>query len=576
MKQATTGERVLDLAWFLAWGLASSLWCVSAAGQLSATFDEPFYVARGLEFWRTGSHSGLLRKGTMPLPVDLSTLPLYLWERWHGVQFDPVSDLDRMLPWARATTLCFWWLLLAYGWLAARRLAGPWAGRLAVAWLASEPNLLAHASLATTDIPVSACLLALVYHFRTGRGAGWIRRVGLPTFWFAASVLSKASGLVLGPLCLLAVELERLARFGTINAATGTAGRWTWLRNWRDRLRPFWRDLVQVILCGLVLVFLYCGSDWRQEPSFVAWARGLPDGAAGRTMVWLAENLRVFPNAGYSLVRQIQHNVRGHGVYLLGQTHRRAFWYYFPLALTIKLSLPVLIMPLVLAAIRPKTLLNWANSAAAALLVFSLTYRVQIGIRFVLPLVVFAVVGLAAAVVQAIREYAPGWRRQILAAGASAGVLWTAVAAAAVWPHGLSYTNELWGGTKQGYRLLSDSNYDWGQGLKELARWKKEQGVPALDVWYYGTDPTLRVLPLREIPLHGLPLKGPEDVMAVLRGRHVAVSTTLLYGTASVESHRIASDFLRTRQPVARTTTFFIYDFTEKRDAGQNGLSDTD
>jgi len=565
MKRDGGSGRLFDVVWFLAWGVASSAWCVTAAAQLSATFDEPFYIARGLEFWRTGSHAGLLAKGTMPLPVDLTTLSLYLWERWQGIQFDPGSDLDRLLPWARATTLLFWWLLLAYGWVAARCLAGPWAGRLAVVWLASEPNLLAHASLATTDIPVTACLLALVYHFRTGREGRWPHRVALPAFWFAASVLSKASGLVLGPLCLLAVELERIARASPFNAATDTASRWrTWFRAWLDRLRPFRRDAMQVIACGLALVFVYCGSDWKQEPSFVAWAHGLPDGRVGRSMIWLAENLRIFTNAGQALVKQIQHNVRGHGVFLLGEVGRRAFWYYFPVALTIKLSLPLLIAPLLLAAIRPRALLNWATSAAAALLVFSLTSRVQTGIRFVLPLVVFAVVGLAAAVVHAIREYAPGWRRQILATGASAGVLWTAVAAVAVWPHGLSYTNELWGGTKQGYRLLSDSNYDWGQGLKELARWKEEQGLPALDVWYWGTDPALKVPPLRELPLHLLPLKRPEDVMAVLRGRHVAASTTLLYGMASLESHRIASAFLRTRRPVARTTTFFIYDFTQE------------
>ena len=31
----------IDWLWFLACALASSLWCVTAASQLSATFDEP-------------------------------------------------------------------------------------------------------------------------------------------------------------------------------------------------------------------------------------------------------------------------------------------------------------------------------------------------------------------------------------------------------------------------------------------------------------------------------------------------------------------------------------------------------
>ncbi len=554
----------MDLLWLLAWGVASSAWCVSAAGQLGATVDEPFYVARGLEFWRTGSHSGLLKKGTMPLPVDLDTLSLYLSEQWHGIQFDPTSDLERLLPWARGGTLVFWWLLLAYGWRAGRHLAGPWGGRLAVALLACEPVLLGHASLATTDIAISACLLALVYHFRTGREAGWVRRVAVPAFWFGASVLSKASGLLFGPLCLLVVEIERLIRAGAFNGAILSPGRWGWFRQGLNRLRPFRRDLLQVIAYGMVLVFVYCGSDWRQEPSFVAWAHGLPDGRVGRNMIWLAENLRIFTNAGQGLVKQIQHNFRGHGAFLLGEVTRRAFWYYFPIALTIKLSMPLLLMPLVLATLHPRVLANWALLAATALLALSLTYRVQIGIRLVLPLVTLAAVGLAAAVTQACREDASGWKRRTLAAMAGAGVAWTTVAAVAVWPHGLCYTNELWGGTERGYRLLSDSNCDWGQGLKDLARWQRDQGTSLVDVWYFGTDPSLKSLPLREVPLHALPVKRPDDVIARVRGQYLAVSTTLLYGVFSTEAHRQAVAFLRTRRSVARTMTFLIYDFTQE------------
>ena len=122
-----------DALWLLICGIASSAWCLSAGQQLGATFDEPIYVTRGLEAWRTGSHAGLLHLGTMPLPVDVQTLPLLLWERWRGLPFDPAADLEQILPVARAGTLVFWWLLLLYGMLAGRTLAGPWAGRLAVA-----------------------------------------------------------------------------------------------------------------------------------------------------------------------------------------------------------------------------------------------------------------------------------------------------------------------------------------------------------------------------------------------------------------------------------------------------------
>ena len=44
------GERFLGFPRFLAWALASSTWCITAASQFGATFDEPFYLAIGLEF----------------------------------------------------------------------------------------------------------------------------------------------------------------------------------------------------------------------------------------------------------------------------------------------------------------------------------------------------------------------------------------------------------------------------------------------------------------------------------------------------------------------------------------------
>src|SRR5262249_39821192 len=131
--------------------------------------------------------------------------------------------------------------------------------------------------------------------------------------------------------------------------------------------------------------------------------------------------------------------------------------------------------------------------------------------------------------------------------------------------------------TDNGYLCVSDTDYDWGQGLKELLRWQKRQGLAKLDVWYFGTDPRLDRLPMRAVQLQLLPLEGPEGVLAegdghylagetaALDGHYLAVSTTLLYGGyARLEAHRHAVAFLRSCRPVARTTTFFIYDFTHE------------
>ena len=129
----------------------------------------------------------------------------------------------------------------------------------------------------------------------------------------------------------------------------------------------------------------------------------------------------------------------------------------------------------------------------------------------------------------------------------------------------MSYTNSLWGGTERGYLYLSDSNYDWGQGLLELARWQSTHGGGTLDVWYFGSDPRVGAPPLRLLPLHIMPIEQPQDVLAYAHGR-LAVGTTFLYGTDVTEAHRQAATFLRTLEPVGRTTTFFIYDLSQAND----------
>jgi hypothetical protein len=573
MQQTSGSQSLFDRGWFVAWGLASSVFCLTAAWSIGPTFDEPLYVSLGLDFWRTGSHAGFMRYGTMPLPIDLQTLPLYLWERWHEIRLEPVHDLEAILPSARAVTLAFWWLLLWYARQAARLLGGVWAGRFAVALIACEPTFLAHAGLATTDIAVTACLLALLYHFRVGRESGWWRRVVLPGTWFGVALLCKASALVFAPLCMLAIELDYLGRRRILDPSEDEhkepeRSSWRkWLASWWQRLRPLRRDGLQAGLLGMALVFLYCGCDWRVQSSFVAWAHKLPAGQAHEMMVWVAEHLRVFPNAGEALVRQVGHNLRGHGVYLLGQTDSRSIWYYFPVALAIKLSLPLLILPLVLLFLRPRTLGNWACLAAAVLLVYSLNCRVQIGIRFMLPLVALAVVGVSAATVRAQRELG-GWRRNLLRAGSAAGLGWMALAALLTWPHGLCYTNELWGGTERGYLYLSDSNYDWGQGLPELDRWRRRKGIDNLDVWYFGTDPAVHSLPVRAMHFHTPEIRTDEDVLRIVRGRYLAACTTLVYGSYS-QGAPVAVRLLRSRRPIDRTQTFLIYDFTDAEVEGR-------
>jgi hypothetical protein len=261
-------------------------------------------------------------------------------------------------------------------------------------------------------------------------------------------------------------------------------------------------------------------------------------------------------------VRQISHNLRGHdGAFLLGYAAPRSIWYYFPVAISMKLTIGFLALPLLLALVRPQSLTNWACVAAGVLFAYSLKCNVQIGVRLMLPLVALAVVGLAAALARA-WQASQASQRQMLRIAAVLGIAWSTFASIQVWPNGLCYTNELWGGTETGYLCLSDSNYDWGQGLRELEEWREHQGSDTrLAVWYFGTDPLLATLPVDYLPLHKV-ARSIDDIPQVAQGRYLAASTTLLYGSYLQSSPQTEIiDFLRRCRPVARTQTFLIYDF---------------
>src|SRR5690606_37027765 len=78
------------------------------------------------------------------------------------------------------------------------------------------------------------------------------------------------------------------------------------------------------------------------------------------------------------------------------------------------------------------------------------------------------------------------WRRL-----AAVGLVGQAVAVASIHPHELSYFNALAGGTAGGRRVLADSNLDWGQGARALARLQRDApSYRDLTVYYFGdTDP---------------------------------------------------------------------------------------
>jgi hypothetical protein len=143
----------------------------------------------------------------------------------------------------------------------------------------------------------------------------------------------------------------------------------------------------------------------------------------------------------------------------------------------------------------------------------------------------------------------------------AACLLLVALPSLVVWPHGLCYANQIWGGSQKTYEYLSDSNFDWGQGLKELADWQQKHPEAPLHVWYFGMDPTVKHPPHHLVQLHMLNLKESGEVDALLKGGYLAVGVTLLHSNPNLSpSGAIALEDLKHKKPIDRTMTFFIYD----------------
>ncbi len=560
--------RRFDWAWLVLLGVGSSAWCLTAARELSATFDEPFYMRAGLESWRSGSNHELMRAGTMPLPVDVQYLPIYIWEQIRGEPFDTKKDCHTILPFARAMNLVFWWLLLIYGTLLARQVGGPWAGRFATLLIATEPNLLGHACLATTDISVTALILACVYHFQTGRERGWVLRWLVPGILFGLALSAKVSSLTFVPLIFGAFEIVRVYRDGLLpplsETERGEQGRYKLTRLWYATW-PAQRDAWRVFFVGIAFVFAYCGSDWKPQHKWVSNVDQLSeDGRFTPALRWTTHNLAVFPNASEAFFYQFKHNVKGHDVVVMGEWHHRAVWYYFPITLSIKLTLPVLLLLAGLTIVRPRAWLTPLGLAGLLLLLFSLNCRVQIGIRLVFPLLVMLLLALATGIGKAVSEWGERTKCGLLAVTFFA----CTYPAAGVWPDGLRFGNELWGGTENTYQHLTDSSYDWGQGVRDLERWTKDRDLPPAWVWYYGSDPAIAFDRDRTVPLH-MPnlydIRSPDDVWRFVKGKLVAVSASILYGNPYLTPTMIHGvEFFRGQTPIGRSRTFFVFDFRER------------
>jgi hypothetical protein len=112
--------------------------------------------------------------------------------------------------------------------------------------------------------------------------------------------------------------------------------------------------------------------------------------------------------------------------------------------------------------------------------------RLNLGVRHVLPAYPFFLLLTGFAVAELLNG-PRRWPRVMLALVGT----WLLVGTLRVFPHFLSYFNEVAGGPRNGIHWLVDSNLDWGQDLARLGQWMQHNKVPRINLCYFGNaDPT--------------------------------------------------------------------------------------
>lgn len=445
---------------------------VSSVRLDSATADEGAHIASGLIKLRHGWLSFFAEQP--PLMNVISALPLGSvrmddqwratlhtrghWAAGQRLLYESGNDAYRLLFLARLPTIAlFLALCLAVYLLVAYETRSRTWGLFALALTGFCPNLLAHGRLATVDLGVTAfmffafvaTMLVLRRHHRLS-GAKATLLGALAGFFAMCAILSKTSGVIVVPFLALVVAIHAWRR-----------------RTWRPLLAPLLAAIAAAVVTLYAVTFALA-SD--------AFLRAQHGGTPWVLIPWVQYQVHTDAIRGWF---QSGHE---NPQFLLGEFSRTGWPHYYLVAFLLKTPIAALLLTALALAAAVRRRQFAAQSALLFVALFfavAATSRIALGVRYVLPVYPFLYAAIAILLPRVVTE-----RKRAVLVGAL--LAWHIGASLVAWPSYLSYFNELIGSQRNADRFLIDSNLDWGQDLRRLGIWMKENDVPFIRVDYFG------------------------------------------------------------------------------------------
>ena len=501
-----------------------SLWFIKTQ---SLTYDEPAHIIAGSEAWRMGKferwndHPPL---GRLWLTLPIATTPLDV-----DVQFTDRDFLvTRMHPgpeWLAWHTRPMNTLLgLALGvalWFATRRIFSAGAANVALALFAFTPSLIANFSVATTDGIGTLFIFLVAVQLVRWRERATTAQTVLMGLALGGLLLSKFYA---PPLLLLALLLMLVISRDPHRLFTRTL-------NWKPTLSA---------LAIAVLVFWagYFFHVSHLEVGAGSVRASFPNRAVREWPTASKLHLGTIVPAGEFIegLREVaRNNHRGRPAWFLGTIYPHGgIVAYYPVAIALKW--PTMLLCLLLLSLASRVWRNTDHGRDLLLmmlfpllfLLLAMNAKYNIGERHILPLYPFALL-LAGGIWQRARASSAARVLVVLA------LCLNAADALRYAPDYLSYFN-VFVRPQNSWRLLTDSNLDWGQGLISLRRYQQQHPDQPLRLAYFGSiDPALYGIKAMPLAAHG-------DAKGL-----VVISPTLLSGQNLADS--AAFHWLWSEQP---------------------------
>ena len=408
------------------------------------------------------------------------------WENgWHFL-YRSGNNPDEILFWSRLPMIILAILLgiLLYIW--ALEIFGPKTGLFVLFLYTFTPEFLAHGHLVTTDVAAALGFVLALYAFNKFLEKKTWKYLLLAGIAFGIAQLFKFSTFLLFAIFLLLIFIK--AHF---DKKSGSTSYW-------EALWGYFKAYLLISIISIVVVWIvYIPMVWNTPPDIEKLVINNNLTLDSRTQIF--RDL-LFPLAGNPITRALGHYLLGvmlvfgrvaggNSTFILGYFSDKSIPWFFPLAFLLKTPATILVLSffsLLYFFIRKSR-----NSAEAWFLwliavpfviywAISVKGSLNIGTRHLIPTLPFLYLFIGMMMKDLIES-----KRLVANIAVIAIVFSLAIPVLAAYPKYLGYFNLFTYGQKT-YNLMVDSSLDWGQDLKRLAEFVKENDIKDIKIDYFG------------------------------------------------------------------------------------------